>query len=528
MSSFLEEISQLLGKVGPEERQIIAAQALLKTQDRVWVPNPGGPQIQAAECEADELFYGGQAGGGKTDLSIGLAFTKHKRSLILRRINKDAVKLVERAAEIVGHREGYNGQLQRWRYGERLVEFSGCEREGDKQRYKGDPHDFIAFDEGTDFLYSQYRFIIGWNRSADPRQRCRVIVGSNPPTTAEGLWVIKHWSPWLDPSHPNPAKPGELRWYTTGEDGSDLEVDGPGPHMISGEMVRARSRTYIPAKLSDNPDLAADGRYAGVLAGLPEELRQAYRDGNFSIGLQDDPNQVIPTAWIEAAQARWTPVAPQGIGMTAMGVDIAQGGAAQTILAARYNGWYAPLITRPGKATQSGREVAALIIGHRFNACPVVVDCGGGWGSETIGVLGENGITAVSYLGNRPTLEKSRDGKLSFCNKRAATWWRFREELNPEQEGGSAVALPPGATIKADLASPRWTLTTRGILIEEKAEIMKRLGRSPDEGDAIVLAMHDGAKAVAAAIRFSQQGAERPRTMDVGFQDAKNKIMGRR
>jgi hypothetical protein len=36
-----------------------------------------------------------------------------------------------------------------------------------------------VFDEGTDFLESQYRFIIGWNRSTDPNQRCRVLVTSN-------------------------------------------------------------------------------------------------------------------------------------------------------------------------------------------------------------------------------------------------------------------------------------------------------------------------------------------------------------
>ncbi len=92
---------------------------------------------------ADELFYGGQAGGGKTDLGLGLALTAHKRSLILRRIHKDAVKLVERVAEILGNRDGYNGQLQRWKLGHRVIEFAGCDHEDDKQRFKGDPHDRV-------------------------------------------------------------------------------------------------------------------------------------------------------------------------------------------------------------------------------------------------------------------------------------------------------------------------------------------------------------------------------------------------
>ena len=107
----------------------------------------------------------------KQILGLGLALTAHKRALILRRVNKDALKLVERVAEILGHRTGYNGQLQRWKLPgvppgiDRMIAFSGCEHEEDKQRFKGDPYDFMYFDEGTDFLESQYRFIIGWNRS---------------------------------------------------------------------------------------------------------------------------------------------------------------------------------------------------------------------------------------------------------------------------------------------------------------------------------------------------------------------------
>jgi hypothetical protein len=63
-------------------------------------------------------------------------------------------------------------------------------------------------------LGTQYRFIIGWNRTDDPRQRCRVVAAGNPPTTPEGRWVVEEWAPWLDGNHPDPAAPGELRWYT--------------------------------------------------------------------------------------------------------------------------------------------------------------------------------------------------------------------------------------------------------------------------------------------------------------------------
>jgi hypothetical protein len=84
-----------------------------------------------------KVFYGGQAGGGKTQLGLGLALTAHRHSLIPRRINKDAMKPVERVAEILGHRDGYNGRLQRWKLGHRIIEFAGCEHEDDKQRRSG-------------------------------------------------------------------------------------------------------------------------------------------------------------------------------------------------------------------------------------------------------------------------------------------------------------------------------------------------------------------------------------------------------
>ena len=37
--------------------------------------------------------------------------------------------------------------------------------------------------------------------------------------------------------------------------------------------------------------------------------------------------------------------------------------------------------------------------------------------------------------------------------------------------------------------APRWKLTARGIQVEEKREINKRLGRSPDRGEAAIYAL---------------------------------------
>jgi hypothetical protein len=107
-------------------------------------------------------------------------------------------------------------------------------------------------------------------------------VASNPPTTAEGLWVVKYWGPWLDITHPNPAKPGELRWFTTVA-GEDREVAGPGPHLIYGEPIYARSRTFIRATLSDNPDLATPQSWQGCPRNYAEPIAMVISQSAFEM-----------------------------------------------------------------------------------------------------------------------------------------------------------------------------------------------------------------------------------------------------
>jgi hypothetical protein len=496
----LNELLAGLMNLPPEERERVLADANAILGHPLWVANLG-PQQDAYRCKADELFYGGQAGGGKSDLLIGLALNEHVRSLVLRRVNRDVLSLIDRCAEIVCTRSGYNAQTHIWSLPDgRTIEFGGCQFEADKERYKGRPHDLKAFDEIADFTETQYNFIIGWNRSVKPHQRCRVVAAGNPPTRPEGLWIIKRWAAWLDPKHPRPAKPGELRWYTTDDQGNEVEVDGPGPHEIGGATVYARSRTFIPARVADNPDLVASG-YQAMLDSLPAELRAAYRDGNFQVGLRDDAFQLIPTAWIRAAMDRWSPDGWRKCLMTAMVVDPAGGGADAAEIAYRHGGWYAPLVTVRGPETADGSAMAARLLQHRRNNCPIIVDAGGGYAGSIMQRLADNSVVATPFNGANHSSAATRDAtKLRFVNKRAEVWWRFRQALDPNQEGGSDIALPPDDELKADLASPHWELTARGIQIEAKSDIRARIGRSPGKGDAVVMAFAEGNRAVKRAL----------------------------
>lgn len=490
----LDELLQRVEALPKDKQGQVVEAAKATTKNMRWVPNPG-PQTDAYMSEADELFYGGSAGGGKSDLAIGLAITEHQRSLILREFLDDARGMGERMVEVLGNREGWNGQLAQYRSRDLAVDFAGCRIDNDKQRFKGKPHDLIVFDEVSDFLESVYTFIIGWNRSAVAGQRCRVVACGNPPTRPEGLWVIKRFAPWLDPKHPNPAKPGELRWFIQDEDGQEHEVDGPGPYEVGAEHVRAKSRTFIRAKLSDNPDLARTN-YDATLASLPAEMRAAYRDGRFDASLRDHPAQCIPTAWVVAAKDRWTPRPPQGVPMCALGVDASGGGEDPMVIAKRYDGWYAPMVVIAGKdipMESAGAYSAGLVIANRRDGADVVVDMGGGYGGSMYEHLRANQVECKAYKGAEGTPKRSRDGKLHFVNKRSAAYWLFREALDPGQpNGGSPIALPDDPQLIADLTAPSFKTTPQGIALEPKERVCERLGRSTDKGDAVVMAWFEG------------------------------------
>lgn len=499
MSATLEDVVRALGALPAAERAAVESDAAEATRTMRWVPNPG-PQTDAYYSEADELFYGGQAGGGKSDLVIGLALNEHSRSLILREFKDDARELGDRLVQIVGSATGWNGQTCVYREPGRHIDFDGLSLEKDKQRWKGRPHDLIGWDELVDFFESQYEFVIGWCRSVDPHQRCRIVSAGNPPTQAKGLWVIKRWAPWLDPTHPRyPCPDGELVWYLRESNGEYTEVDGAGPYDVDGAMVRARSRTFIRAKLSDNPELAATG-YADTLAGMPKELRDAYLLGRFDASIQDHPFQVIPTAWVLAAQQRWkdSPRPPPGIPMCAIGVDPGGGGPDRVVLAPRYDYFFAKMKVIPGSSCPLGSDIAGLVVAMRRDDADVVLDMGGGYGGGCYQALHENQIPVQAHKGSEASTKRTKDGKLGFVNKRSQVAWQFREALDPDQAGGSPIALPPSPTLLADLTVMTWTLKARGIEVLAKKKVAELLGRSPDEGDAVVMSWSAGLRGISA------------------------------
>ena len=233
----------------------------------------------------------------------------------------------------------------------------------------------------------------------------------------------------------------------------------------------------------------------GKINDMAAELRAAYAEGKFEAGLKDQAFQLIPTEWIRLAQQRWSERSPDGVPMCAMGVDCSGGGSDPMVIAPRYDGWYAPMIKIPGKdipQDRPGKFSAGMIVSHRRNKAIVIVDMGGGYGGPTYEQLKENGIECQAFRGSEGSVRRTSDGQIGFANIITEAYWKFREALDPSQPNGSPISLPPSPTLLADLATPTFEYRGGKIWKESKEDVVDRLGRSPDEGDAVVMGWFAG------------------------------------
>ena len=130
----------------------------------------------------------------------------------------------------------------------------------------------------------------------------------------------------------------------------------------------------------------------------------------------------------------------------------------------------------------------------------MIVDVGGGYGGAVTLRLQGQRHRAVRLQRRRRLDRENLDRQLRFANKRAEAWWRFREALDPDQEGGSVIALPPDPQLRADLAAPIYEVGPRGILIESKDELRQAArplaGQGRRRGDVLFGGQCGGAERV--------------------------------
>lgn len=521
--------------------EIKKTESVVEDNGVVWQPFPNSPQEFAFHHPADELFYGGAAGSGKTDLVLGLAaYARH--SLILRREFPRCRAIIERSREIfarnvsIHSKDSYNESLHLWRLSEsNTIQIGSVQYEQDWQKYQGQAHDLKCWDELTEFSEMQFRKINIWNRHPDPNVRCRIVATGNPPTTVDGEWVLDYWGAFIDPDYDGDrAEQGSLVWFVRkyiGEEDQDVEIARTSlaevkEYMARGEMpprpiheftlpngtvkqLEGRSRSFIGGKVEDNPVLMAKG-YDKQLESLPIELRTRFRDGNFIRIVESTDLQVIPTAWVVAAMDRWVAymgtksldyanaisiyrTKNQAPNMSAMGVDPSRGGDDETAIAIRFNDWIAPLHLTKGKYVEDGDAVRDLIFGLRIGNPQINIDVVG-VGSSPYDSCKKMGWSVIAINGGAAAVDRNgkpitdRTGLLRFRDMNAMLAWRLMEALDPQYN--PTLMLPPDPKLKAELCSIRRASIDGGVVsIESKKEIKKRLGRSPDRADAVKYAL---------------------------------------
>ncbi len=214
-------------------------------------------QLQFIQADADEVLYGGAAGGGKSYGQLIDAFLfaikyQGSKQLILRNTFPE----LQRSLVLVSvtiyptNVASYNQSRYVWQFinGSR-IEFGYLESDKDVQKYQSAEYDVIRFDELTHFTEFQYTYMISRVRGANdfPKQ----VKSSTNPGNRGHAWVKARF------------------------------IDSMPPETVYTD-ANGRTRIFIPAKVQDNKFLIdADPDYIKRLDQLPEDQRRALRDGDW-------------------------------------------------------------------------------------------------------------------------------------------------------------------------------------------------------------------------------------------------------
>lgn len=228
---------------------------------------------------ADEVLYGGAAGGGKSAAIVGDAFKNAVKYeginiLILRRTLGELEGSI-----ILKMLEWYPREICKYNSSKHVWEINipgratsriwcgYCEQENDVYRYQGKEFEIIYMDEATHFTYSQFKYLKSRNRTANQKAieaglRPQMKLTTNPGGVGH-VWVKKRF-----------IDIGE--WEQT-HNVQEVDDDDQ-PVFLKGKPVLTR-RIFIPAKLSDNRFI--DDDYEAKLMTMEEKLRRQLLDGDW-------------------------------------------------------------------------------------------------------------------------------------------------------------------------------------------------------------------------------------------------------
>lgn len=213
--------------------------------------------------------------------------------------------------------------------------------------------------------------------------------------------------------------------------------------------------------------------------------------GEFSV---DDPNQVVRISDVAACRVPPDPeLCAEQLLPVELGVDVG-GGGDETVIRARRG----RRAGREWRAHTDRPELIAPMILQAIletGATAVKIDSIG----VGFGVIGElrnlarSGKHRAQIIAVNVAEAASEPAK--FINLRAEIWWSIGRDLSAGKQGvrWDLSAMDNADTTVAQLVEPRWDIDPKGrIRVEPKDDVRKRLGRSPDNADALLLAYYRG------------------------------------
>ena len=209
---------------------------------------------------------------------------------------------------------------------------------------------------------------------------------------------------------------------------------------------------------------------------------------------KEPEGQLIPLAWVEAANQRWLDWQAAGSVLPdvplRLGVDAAGQGSNLEVFCYRY-GNIVPMFkdyAQSEHAVTAGRITSELTSDDIWALVDTI-----GEGAGVHSRLAENKLNSVSAKFSKAA--KQHDGTAdltdltgarTFVNMRDWCLWAVRDALHPQL--GVGLMLPPIDELTQDLTAPQWSYKSNGrIKVEPKENYATTLGRSPDYGDALAL-----------------------------------------
>jgi hypothetical protein len=243
---------------------------------RAWQPQPKQALADRLAARTDELLYGGAAGGGKTEWLIHHVLDellRHpgNRGAIFRRVKpslkRTIVPRVEAAVEQLGGKLNQTTLTATLPNGS-VLEMAGLQYEGDVNAYSGAEYGVVAFEEVTEFLQSQWEFLIGRLRAPVDGVRPHAVATTNPGGVGH-RWVKRRF-----------VKPEQVDVPEGETIPASFDVWRPRPTEENPEPLR---RCFVPSTLSDNPKLTErdPGYLARLRANSNRGLRKALETGDW-------------------------------------------------------------------------------------------------------------------------------------------------------------------------------------------------------------------------------------------------------